>query len=35
MITLSIVVTIAAITPIIASVALFKIYKETKFYKEK
>jgi hypothetical protein len=35
MITLSIVISMAVITPIIASVALFKIYKETKFYKEK
>jgi hypothetical protein len=35
MIMLSIVITIAVITPIIASFALFKIHKETKFYKEK
>lgn len=32
---LSIVITMAVITPIIASVPLFKIYKETKFHKEK
>jgi hypothetical protein len=35
MIMLSIVITIAVITPIIASIALFKIYKENNFYKEK